>query len=156
MRTCNSYDRESSCSTDQWAWRRRPSRLGDCLGWGRCSLCVESPSSSPCNQPASTCVRGSTTQSKGRTGGDWVNACVREHESRSNAPLFWHAFLFCRSDQLRAASKWVSRCNICFRAANRCSGQPTRFHTSSSVPTSCERSFSTAEHRACDYEVEKG
>lgn len=47
---------QRSDSTDRLVLHRRPSRLGDCLHWDRCSLCEESPRSSPCNQPALTCV----------------------------------------------------------------------------------------------------
>lgn len=60
------------------------------------------------------------------------------------------------SNRWRAASKWVSRCNIRFPPANRCRGQPEWCHISASVPTSSERSSSSTEQRACDHELEKG
>lgn len=91
MKTCGCYDGECS---DQLAWRRRPSRLGDCLGWGRCSLCVESPSSSPCSQPASTCVGESTAQSKGGPAERLGQRTRAQAQTQIRCPTFLVPFPF--------------------------------------------------------------
>lgn len=49
-RSCCRHSLESCRS--RWALCRRPGRLGDCLGWDRCSLWVDNSGSLPWNQPA--------------------------------------------------------------------------------------------------------
>lgn len=80
---------QSSESTDRWVSRRKPSRLGDCLGWDRCWSCAESLGSSRCSRRASTC-----TNREGRV----VCESEAQRNARSNTithhvACFWHNIL---------------------------------------------------------------
>lgn len=95
--------------------------------------------------------------SERKTSEDWVNTHLGENKSTSDGPIFGTISFFLQqlARRMRAASKWVSRCNICFRAANRCCGQSAWSQASASVSTSSERSIPRTDQRTCDYELEK-
>lgn len=82
----------NSDSTDLWAWRRMPGRLGDCLGWDRCSSCAGSLGSSRCSRRASTCVEGySTNRGERWVEGRGTSTC--KTIMHPPARFFWHCIL---------------------------------------------------------------